>query len=163
MSGCSAALVFPESCSLLVVPAGFSLLGRAAVFSGAGAGAGADAALALVSALAGEAESGAGATARLVTGFGFVVGLRAASVGLEAGLLGSTLGSVGASALRLAEALVFFVVVGFFAIAAHLRDLIFECRAWSASVRDTPRTCRPFNRLLLRAPGLVPPPLMASV
>lgn len=52
-----------------------------------------------------------------------------AACGFAAAPSASTLGATGASVLRLLDALVFFVdvdvdvVVGFFAIAAHLRDL----------------------------------------
>ncbi len=187
VSGFLEAVVVPEVCPLPAGLAGFSL------FAGAAASAAAFVAgSALVSlAVAEEAESDEAAAIALALGFGPFVGLVALAPEGFMGVLGAAadgfalvaagalacassfglvvepfalgFGSTGDSALRLEEVPVFFVVVGFFAIAAHLRDQIFECRAWSAPVRDMPGTCQLLNRLLLQAPRLVPLPLSAAV
>ncbi|WP_462321974.1 hypothetical protein [Halochromatium sp.] len=146
----AAAGLLPAAAGLLLAaPDVFSLSAPAAAFP-VGSNAGSAVVLALVAEV--ESDAGAAAALVLGSvAAGFVVGLvpsaflavaglsasdaelaalGAASVGLV-GTSGSlavarftpALGSAGVSALRLADALVFFVVVGFFAIAAHLRDL----------------------------------------
>jgi len=114
-----------------------------------------DAFAGVADALAGAAGA-VGAAAAAAAGVGWV----SASLGFVAGPFASGLGSIGASALRLAEAVVFFVVVGFFAIAAHLGDLSASNKgvvslipALARYMRDTgrnmPQAGRPLNRWLL--------------
>jgi len=104
----------------------------------------------------GAVGAAAGVGAAAAAGVGWV----SASLGFVAGPFASGLGSIGASALRLAEAVVFFVVVGFFAIAAHLGDLSASNKgvvslipALARYMRDTgrnmPQAGRPLNRWLL--------------